>query len=596
MPPGSPTRRQGNSRSTGGNRPLYAIDFTAVACGKRIANTKRRVRWRFGFANPDALAAGETGTACRGEEHDVTLVWSVTSGKRLILCDGQEVHYSNSRSAVIDFSWTMRGNHVLKVVAHATAPMSADPGFRQYDFFVDGRSFFSFPKVYRLGLTGNKTMSPDNNAPSGGNRNSSRSGMAESSGRRKSTTIAQIEAPHNPDEEEAYLREAIKASLEDEKRNGGPGNADAPKISSEAADLLIDFMDDFDAGGATPAAAPAGNEWALAPVPVQPNNQWAQAPPPPAQQQYTMSPQPPAAPIQQQQPTYDQYGGGSPAFAQAPPSNPFAPAPVQAQPPVQQNYAPAAAFVGAPPPAFAQQPQQPTPAYGGMPPAAPVASDPFNPQPPAPPAEFPGTPQQPIANGHAPAAAPVQLTMGSLTSDGLLSGSAANAVQNDASATMADKALQNLMGSIDSFGITGGAAKPPAATANPFESSNIVNNATLGEIKHSKNNEKKSVMNAPPQPGPGAMVMSGNQGGNWGGGGYGMQQQAPPQYNMSGGYPQQQPHMGMQQQPMMGQQQPMMGGQQPPPQMGMQSPMQPQQGGQYGQQPPQQQQNQWGGY
>lgn len=200
MPPGSPTRRQGNSRSTGGNRPLYAIDFTAVACGKRIANTKRRVRWRFGFANPDALAAGETGTACRGEEHDVTLVWSVTSGKRLILCDGQEVHYSNSRSAVIDFSWTMRGNHVLKVVAHATAPMSADPGFRQYDFFVDGRSFFSFPKVYRLGLTGNKTMSPDNNAPSGGNRNSSRSGMAESSGRRKSTTIAQIEAPHNPDE------------------------------------------------------------------------------------------------------------------------------------------------------------------------------------------------------------------------------------------------------------------------------------------------------------------------------------------------------------------------------------------------------------
>ena len=185
---------RGNSSRPSGNRPLYAIDFTAVACGKRIANTKRRVRWRFGFANPDALAAGETGTACRGEEHDVTLVWSVTSGKRLILADGQEVHYSNSRSAVIDFSWTMRGNHVLKVVAHATAPMTAEPGFRQYDFFVDGRSFFSFPKVYRLGLTGSKTMSPDSR---------SRSGMAESSGRRRqggSGNLAQIEAPHNPDE------------------------------------------------------------------------------------------------------------------------------------------------------------------------------------------------------------------------------------------------------------------------------------------------------------------------------------------------------------------------------------------------------------
>ena len=197
--PTSPRSRRGNSSSNGHgssqNRPLYAIDFTAVACGKRIANTKRRVRWRFGFANPDALAAGETGTACRGEEHDVTLVWSVTSGKRLILADGQEVHYSNSRSAVIDFSWTMRGNHVLKVVAHATAPMSAEPGFRQYDFFVDGRSFFSFPKVYRLGLTGSKTMSPDSNRVGGG-----RSGMAESSVRRRSDNIVNVETPHNADE------------------------------------------------------------------------------------------------------------------------------------------------------------------------------------------------------------------------------------------------------------------------------------------------------------------------------------------------------------------------------------------------------------
>ena len=207
MPPSSPpTRRPGNAPPRGGpsggsNRPLYAIDFTAVACGKRIANTKRRVRWRFGFANPDAIAAGETGTACRGEEHDVTFVWSVTSGKRLILADGQEVHYSSSRSAVIDFSWTMRGNHVLKVVAHATAPMTVEPGFRQYDFFVDGRSFFTFPKVYRLGLTTGasagtgKTVSPDR-----GVRGAAAEVVGVSARRSNSASIAQIEAPHNPDE------------------------------------------------------------------------------------------------------------------------------------------------------------------------------------------------------------------------------------------------------------------------------------------------------------------------------------------------------------------------------------------------------------
>lgn len=205
-PPPSSTRRIGSAPPRGGpgdtaNRPLYAIDFTAVACGKRIANTKRRVRWRFGFANPDALAAGETGTACRGEEHDVTFVWSVTSGKRLILADGQEVHYSSSRSAVIDFSWTMKGNHVLKVIAHATVPITVDNPFRQYDFFVDGRSFFTFPKVYRLGLTPGKTVSPPRGSGGG------RAEMAERGERRSNhNNIAQIEAPSNPDEVSSYCK------------------------------------------------------------------------------------------------------------------------------------------------------------------------------------------------------------------------------------------------------------------------------------------------------------------------------------------------------------------------------------------------------
>ena len=338
---------------------------------------------------------------------------------------------------------------------------------------------------------------------------------------------------------------------------------------------------------ATPAAAPAssGNEWALAPVQAQPNNQWAQAPPPPPA--YGMSPQPPT-----QQPTYDQNQyGGAPSFA-APPSNPFAPAPIQAQPvvqtqPVQQNFAAPAPMPSSDPfgaPAFAQ----PAPAYN-QPAPAPVA-DAFNPEPPAPPAAMPGTPQQQPPPAAAPTANGVNLTMGSLTSDSLLAGS--TTAQPDSSTTMADKALQNLMGSIDSFGITGGAAKPPAAANNPFDSSNIMSNATLGEIKSSKSTAKKSVMNTPPNPGPGAMVMAGGQqGGNWGG--YG--QQAPPQYAMSGGYSQQQPQMGMgmQQQPQMGQmgmqQQPQMGmmqGQQPPMNQGYGAP-------QYGQQPPMQQ-NQWG--
>lgn len=52
-------------------------------------------------------------------------------------------------------------------------------------------------------------------------------------------------------QEEAYLREAIKASLEDEKarKERSGGNGGDKKISSEGADLLIDFMDDFASSG-----------------------------------------------------------------------------------------------------------------------------------------------------------------------------------------------------------------------------------------------------------------------------------------------------------------------------------------------------------
>ncbi len=51
-------------------------------------------------------------------------------------------------------------------------------------------------------------------------------------------------------------------------------------------------------------------------------------------------------------------------------------------------------------------------------------------------------------------------------------------------------------------------------------------NATLGEMKNSKGGaENKSIMNAPP--GPGALVMANNQGGNWG-----LQGQQQPQYRM----------------------------------------------------------------
>jgi len=90
------------------------------------------------------------------------------------------------------------------VVAHASPPLSPTPGFRQYDFFVNGQSFFTFPKVFRLGLTAGD--------PRGASSPVSPARMAESSRRsgqgppRRITSgdIGNIEAPGNTDEVGLY--------------------------------------------------------------------------------------------------------------------------------------------------------------------------------------------------------------------------------------------------------------------------------------------------------------------------------------------------------------------------------------------------------
>jgi len=138
------------------SNPPYQVDCSNAASGKRLSTTKRRVSFRFGFSNRDAIANGLTGNACRGEEHEVVLIWSLTSGKRSVAYDGKEVHHSVGRRAEVKFeaSWSIPGNHMLKIVAHAVKPVNPYPGFQQYDFFLDGMSFFTMPSIYELGTQG----------------------------------------------------------------------------------------------------------------------------------------------------------------------------------------------------------------------------------------------------------------------------------------------------------------------------------------------------------------------------------------------------------------------------------------------------------
>lgn len=135
--------------------PVYQVDCLTQKKGKRFASTKRRVRWRFGFSNRDAIERGLTGTDCRGAEHEVVFVWSLTSGKQLILADGHEVHWAKSpkHKGKFEFTWNMNGNHEMKVVAHASlfSRRKNAENSDQFDLLIDGLSFWNMPKMFELG-------------------------------------------------------------------------------------------------------------------------------------------------------------------------------------------------------------------------------------------------------------------------------------------------------------------------------------------------------------------------------------------------------------------------------------------------------------
>lgn len=133
--------------------PVYQVDWMNEASGKRLSASKRKIRFRFGFSDTAALQAGASGPACRGEEHEVLLVWSLTSGKKLVTMDGEEIHFSCGGKITenrFETSWSL-GCHTVKIIAHAAPPLFQTPGFKQVDLLIDGLSFFEFAKIFELG-------------------------------------------------------------------------------------------------------------------------------------------------------------------------------------------------------------------------------------------------------------------------------------------------------------------------------------------------------------------------------------------------------------------------------------------------------------
>jgi hypothetical protein len=104
------------------------------------------------MTNVEALSQGCKGDDCRGEEHDVQLVWSVLSGKTRVYWNKRNISrlfQDGNRSPTVEFAWKSRTGEDLKIVAHS----EARPGVVQYDLVVNGTSFFKLPNVSELGLS-----------------------------------------------------------------------------------------------------------------------------------------------------------------------------------------------------------------------------------------------------------------------------------------------------------------------------------------------------------------------------------------------------------------------------------------------------------
>lgn len=232
--------------------PVYLIEFSCVNTGKRVASSKKRIVWKFGFTNQEALAQNKTGQDCRGEEHEVVLIWSVASGKRVVLFNNQEVHYSNNRHAEFHCSWAIRphnrnggangASYNIQIVALLHP---SHISHKQYNLLINNQSVFDLPKISELG----RPMQASNSRLDG-RRRSSFNNLNDDS--------LKYEIPRSHNEEQAFLAEAIRNSLVDDynpqyrssdtvksapssRRSGGDYTYDTPKPQD---DLLLDLLSD----------------------------------------------------------------------------------------------------------------------------------------------------------------------------------------------------------------------------------------------------------------------------------------------------------------------------------------------------------------
>mmetsp|Transcript_31767 Transcript_31767/g.47451 ORF Transcript_31767/g.47451 Transcript_31767/m.47451 type:complete len:242 (-) Transcript_31767:130-855(-) len=136
---------------------FYQIDYASANCGRIVPMSKRRIRFKYGYTNMPAIYDGLSGQDCRGAEHEVSIMWSLSSGKQSIQYDGEVVYVNvcDLADGKMTHSWHDKDGHYLKVIVHSLSTslkQTQDAEWRQYDLFIDGISYFKAPKIFEIGV------------------------------------------------------------------------------------------------------------------------------------------------------------------------------------------------------------------------------------------------------------------------------------------------------------------------------------------------------------------------------------------------------------------------------------------------------------
>lgn len=340
----------------------YQIDFSTKNTSKTFGFSKKKVTFKFGVANNQSLAQGLTGANCRGSEHEIIFTWSLNSGKRQILADGKDVHYSETGQNGWTSDQVFQHQFLIRVPGLSaplrchliTQPANRDmPQIQPFDLRVNGMSYFSMSKIFQLG-----TPQMISRPVAGGGRSSS--GRISSGGQ----PYSQETDPYMTAEERKAVAAAKVASLRDLERQRSqqlqqsfptPAPAPPPRVEEN----LISLMDD---PAPLPQMGPGQAQFASSNTfeaslfgGGPPPGTYGQQPPPPPQQAYNNYSMGSMSSLNGQPPLPQQASFSSPyasqgsfgssqmspsrqSFGQAPPVAAYPPPQQQQQQQPQQQY------------------------------------------------------------------------------------------------------------------------------------------------------------------------------------------------------------------------------------------------------------------